>query len=181
MFRNGVGSQATCMYETIHSNGGYIWVWNYCFYDFSSHNSGPDHFDSDASNICADTNPTEEQEIHEPLTTETPDSTSLDADSAEDVTISVTPEMKFTSAPSTHGSSGTGNDQTISTQSEDTGTSTGIRIVSIVGTLVVVAAVAAVVIVRRKKKELEAIEPKDSFSAYSSALTPRREINVMHA
>ncbi|POM79658.1 Carbohydrate-binding protein [Phytophthora palmivora] len=89
--------------------------------------------------------------------------------------------MKSTSAPATHGSSGAGNDRTVSTQSEYSGTSTGTYVVSIVGSLVVMAAVAAVVVARRKRQELEAMAPKESISSYMGALTPRGEINVMHA
>ncbi|KAG7387578.1 hypothetical protein PHYPSEUDO_013972 [Phytophthora pseudosyringae] len=107
-------------------------------------------------------------------------SSSLDEVSGEDTTISVTPEMKPTSIPSMRDSSG---DQTVSTQSEDSGTSVGTYVVSVVGVFVVVAAVAAVAIARRKKQELEALEPKESTSpfSYAGALTPRGEINVMHA
>ncbi|KAL4163600.1 hypothetical protein KRP22_005028 [Phytophthora ramorum] len=103
--------------------------------------------------------------------------------SAQDATISVSSETDSTSMPTTGDSSAASNDRTVSTKSESSGTSTGTVAVSVAGAFLVVAAVAAVVIARRKKQQLEAMEPKASVSAtsYVGMLTPRGEINVMHA
>ncbi|KAL4085721.1 hypothetical protein PRIC1_015056 [Phytophthora ramorum] len=103
--------------------------------------------------------------------------------SAQDATISVSSETDSTSMPTTSDSSAASNDRTVSTKSENSGTSTGTVAVSVAGAFLVVAAVAAVVIARRKKQQLEAMEPKASVSAtsYVGMLTPRGEINVMHA
>ncbi|KAG2819519.1 hypothetical protein PC112_g12156 [Phytophthora cactorum] len=85
-------------------------------------------------------------------------SRSLHEISVEDTAMSVNPEMESTSTPSTRGSSGTRNDQKVSTQSKESNTSNSTYVVSVFGVFVVVIALAAMVIVPRKKQQLEAME-----------------------
>ncbi|RLN89815.1 hypothetical protein BBJ28_00017218 [Nothophytophthora sp. Chile5] len=169
MFRNGVSGQATLAEFSI--TGGYAW------YDISiiptGSLSGPTT--ETPAPVVMSSSSSFDRSVASDFNSSS--SSSLDDVVAEADTLSVAPAT----APTSSSSSGSDGAESVSTQSEASGTSLSTYLVSTLGAVVVVAAVAAVIIVRRKKLQLEALEPKDSVYSSADLLTPRTDIHVLNA